>query len=730
GMGSSSESSGSANCNRKLWKKLRRIESKLKRRDRARRHRRSHDRASSSDSQLSRPSASVARSRTPLVRSRVQRPSRENDPTEREDVLSIQGDVDLSADVLKILGADPTKENNSTVTLHSTIADIWTNILCKGVTSEENTQLLDKYKIPSNCDRLAAPMINPELSAIMSAAYATRDNSHAGFQTLLGKGLSPIGQALTYLLDDTNIPNTSKSILLGLLKKNPPTEYLFGSNLADQIKQAKTLETAGKENTKAPPTSFRVKPATPGPPPEGGEASQGRTLEEYKGAEIHSPETLTQEQFADATLSIMEISNNLKPDFLWWENNIATTYNDIKKRLLFLRNIYGCILDWMGASSNGEGTHGWWTEQENTNHINYLELQAIYLGLQCFAKDAKNCNILIRADNTTAVSYINRMGSVRFLNLANLARAIWQWCEARNIWLVASYIQSQHNKDADTESRILPRETEWSLSMDSKLAIPNMVPPLKTTPSCELSFPGGVDCIRKLSSDKVLPQETLNTIVSSLSPTTIKQYTTTYKLWWSFCSMRGIEPYSGTIQEVLQFLQTQLEKGNNKYGYFNSHRSALSLILPGSIGEDVLMKRFMRGLSKIRPSSPKYQVTWDPLPVLRYLEQIPSSSLNELAKKRSNIIRFGNSSTPANDIFNKNIEHNKIRSRPKIFIPDRIKTSGINKPQPVLTIPYFMENKALCLANTIESYLNLTQDHRGNEDSLFLTTKKSSSRRL
>ncbi|KAJ8966514.1 hypothetical protein NQ317_008805 [Molorchus minor] len=162
----------------------------------------------------------------------------------------------------------------------------------------------------------------------------------------------------------------------------------------------------------------------------------------------------------------MEISNNLKPDFLWWENNIATTYNDIKKDSYSLEIFTDASLTGWGASSNGEGTHGWWTEQENTNHINYLELQAIYLGLQCFAKDAKNCNILIRADNTTAVSYINRMGSVRFPNLANLARAIWQWCEARNIWLVASYIQSQHNKDADTESRILPRETEWSLSME------------------------------------------------------------------------------------------------------------------------------------------------------------------------------------------------------------------------------------------------------------------------
>jgi hypothetical protein len=104
------------------------------------------------------------------------------------------------------------------------------------------------------------------------------------------------------------------------------------------------------------------------------------------------------------------------------------------------------------------------TETEKLDHINYLELKAIYLALQCFTKNLANQYILIRSDNTTAVSYINRMGSVRFPKLANLARKIWRFCEAKNNFLTASYIPTGANLQADRESRTLLPDTEWSLS--------------------------------------------------------------------------------------------------------------------------------------------------------------------------------------------------------------------------------------------------------------------------
>lgn len=129
--------------------------------------------------------------------------------------------------------------------------------------------------------------------------------------------------------------------------------------------------------------------------------------------------------------------------------------------------VHRLIIDGLGACTSNESTHGWWSEADKVLHINILELKAIYNGLQCFATNCENCNILIRTDNTTAMSYINRMGSVQHTNLNNITKDIWHWCQEKNIFLVASYISSKDNWKADRESRILSTETEWSLSLDA-----------------------------------------------------------------------------------------------------------------------------------------------------------------------------------------------------------------------------------------------------------------------
>lgn len=56
------------------------------------------------------------------------------------------------------------------------------------------------------------------------------------------------------------------------------------------------------------------------------------------------------------------------------------------------------------------------------------------------------------------------MGSVRFPKLNNLVREIWQWAENRQNFLVASYIKSKENKEADDLSRLTNEDTEWELA--------------------------------------------------------------------------------------------------------------------------------------------------------------------------------------------------------------------------------------------------------------------------
>ena len=87
---------------------------------------------------------------------------------------------------------------------------------------------------------------------------------------------------------------------------------------------------------------------------------------------------------------------------------------NIDHRPFILEIFTDASLTGWGAVCGDRKVHGFWTEKERENNINFLELMAAYFGLKCLAKDAKDCSILMRIDNTTAICYINRMGGTQF----------------------------------------------------------------------------------------------------------------------------------------------------------------------------------------------------------------------------------------------------------------------------------------------------------------------------
>lgn len=161
------------------------------------------------------------------------------------------------------------------------------------------------------------------------------------------------------------------------------------------------------------------------------------------------------------------ISNNIKTELGWWEDNILTCFNDINNVQTFDLEIFtdASKTGW-GATYGTINTSGWWSKDELNLHINILELKAVYFALKCFTKNMYSKNILLRVDNTTAVSCINKMGSIQYPKLNLISQKIWKWCEVRNLWVFASYIPSEENI-ADKHSRRVSIETEWELSKDA-----------------------------------------------------------------------------------------------------------------------------------------------------------------------------------------------------------------------------------------------------------------------
>lgn len=159
----------------------------------------------------------------------------------------------------------------------------------------------------------------------------------------------------------------------------------------------------------------------------------------------------------------MNIPKYIHPELTWWLKAIRHNVNPIRDETYLLEIYSDASMSGWGLACGNKTANGQWNNIEQKLHINLLELMAAFFGLKIFAKDLRCCQILLRIDNTTAISYINRMGGIRFPHLNSLAKEIWQWCEERNLFIYASYISSKDNEIADSESRRTHPDIEWEI---------------------------------------------------------------------------------------------------------------------------------------------------------------------------------------------------------------------------------------------------------------------------
>ena len=104
-----------------------------------------------------------------------------------------------------------------------------------------------------------------------------------------------------------------------------------------------------------------------------------------------------------------------------------------------------------------------WTRNQLFWHINRKGLMAIFLSLKFFLKSQENVHVQIMTDNSTSLSYLNRMGGTKSVTLSNLALDIWRWCLRKVIHISAVHVAGLLNIFANPLSRFQPLSTEWML---------------------------------------------------------------------------------------------------------------------------------------------------------------------------------------------------------------------------------------------------------------------------
>ena len=108
------------------------------------------------------------------------------------------------------------------------------------------------------------------------------------------------------------------------------------------------------------------------------------------------------------------------------------------------------------------------TEDERDMNINNKELLAIFYAVKALEHKLRDRHLLIRCDNTTAISCIKKWGSHTSEFRDILTSAIMKFLISLNCQVSITYIKSEDNKFADEASRNTKNDMlEWSLDCDT-----------------------------------------------------------------------------------------------------------------------------------------------------------------------------------------------------------------------------------------------------------------------
>lgn len=224
-----------------------------------------------------------------------------------------------------------------------------------------------------------------------------------------------------------------------------------------------------------------------------------------------------------------------------------------------------------------------------------------------------------------------------------------------------------------------------------------------------------------------VPEVSLDIMMASLATRTLNQYSSSLKCWRLYCENNNLNVYEANSTNVISFLTQKFNEGAS-YSSLNTHRSALSTILGTDVTLNDCINRFLKGVYRLNPPSPKYSVTWDTNKVLNYLCHVyPDNniSLTDLSIKTCTLLAIASAQRMQTisliKLSNISLHNDMI----VIKITDLIKTSRPGACQPLIRLPYIRENPSICPALAVQTYINKTEQLRTNQsDNLFIGVRK------
>lgn len=196
-----------------------------------------------------------------------------------EILISEVGYQPIDDETLQMLGENLNADICKDMTLHPTLVDKWNGWLTDGLKKDDKASLLVKYPRVGDCN-LEGQKLNPEVMSSIIETSVKRDKHFVNSQNMIGSAMAALGSGITALLNDAQEP-VDKKVLLeyfwdsgkllaaahfqermarkafivpgfdkkvqNILNEAKPDTWLFGADLAERIKSAKTIEKVGLE---------------------------------------------------------------------------------------------------------------------------------------------------------------------------------------------------------------------------------------------------------------------------------------------------------------------------------------------------------------------------------------------------------------------------------------------------------------------------------------------------
>ena len=246
-------------------------------------------------------------------------------------------------------------------------------------------------------------------------------------------------------------------------------------------------------------------------------------------------------------------------------------------------------------------------------------------------------------------------------------------------------------------------------------------------PARASSTPGRVAYLRQHYTDRQLSKEASDLLLSSWRQKTSQSYDSLCTRWISWCTERQVDPVSGPIEDVVNFL-AHLYKEGYQYRSLSSYRSAIASMhspIDGvAISQHPLVSRLLKGVFQTRPPLPSYQGTWDVGSVLNYMcgDRLDQNmSLKQLSLRTVMLLALTRPSRSA-DLAKLNLSGYRFSPEGVVFTPTSLaKQSRPGREIKDFLFPRFTENEGLCPVKSLMLYIEKTKDLRGDNKQLFIS---------